>query len=496
MPSERVRLPWRSGLALALVGLLFWHHVLGVGLYAWDTFPLIAAGRVRSWSELFGTFTEELMDGRFPGGHYYRPLVHLSFALDHALWGLDAFGYHLTDLALLVAGALAVAWLVSELLGAGRERWAFLAGLVYLLHPIHLEVLPQPPRRADSMALVATLFALACAARARGWSRLPAALLALAAAASKETGMLAPLLIAGLVFASDAAPTASARLRVALRTSWPALLLVGLFAAWRSYVLGGLGGNPRASVTFDVAALGKSILRYAELVLAPLPPEWLAHGALAFGLGLAAAAVLCVALVSREPSATDAPRQRTAWILAFLLAWLACLLLLNTIAGRNRAWYALQMIAPLALLVGLAGARSAGASGAARLLPAAAVLLLFVLQGWGTSRAQRWSEIDASGRAVAELLERFEHVVATAPNGTWVELEAYPTGATATRHGEATRKPMILGDYSLRSYLELGAQRRAVRVEVRRPEEAAPPGPDELLVLLVPRGRAIPIDEE
>jgi hypothetical protein len=36
------------------------------------------------------------MDGRFPGGHYYRPLVHLSFARDFAMWGLNAFGYHLT----------------------------------------------------------------------------------------------------------------------------------------------------------------------------------------------------------------------------------------------------------------------------------------------------------------------------------------------------------------------------------------------------------------
>src|SRR6185503_1539665 len=96
---------------VALLPWICWHSVLRLELLGWDAFPLVAAGRIASWRDFLGTFGEELMDGRYPLGHYWRPLVHLSFALDHALWGLAPRGYHASDLALLSANALLVALL-------------------------------------------------------------------------------------------------------------------------------------------------------------------------------------------------------------------------------------------------------------------------------------------------------------------------------------------------------------------------------------------------
>ena len=98
-----------AGLALALVAAFFAHRfVLDLELMGWDTYPTIAASRVRDLGDLLGGFSEELMDGRYPGGHFYRPLTNLVFALDHALWGLRPFGYQLTNLVILLAGVVAV----------------------------------------------------------------------------------------------------------------------------------------------------------------------------------------------------------------------------------------------------------------------------------------------------------------------------------------------------------------------------------------------------
>ena len=103
------------------------------------------------------------MDGRYPHGHFYRPVTTLSFALDHAVWGLEPSGYHLTDLALLLACAIAVAALARRLLGPGVGP--LLAALLYALHPLHVETLPVAARRADTLAQLFTLIALLAAAR-------------------------------------------------------------------------------------------------------------------------------------------------------------------------------------------------------------------------------------------------------------------------------------------------------------------------------------------
>ena len=116
--SDRSRLLRSAaiGLLLVLWVALVWGWVLRSGLWGWDVYPLIAAGRIEGVGGLVGTFREELMDGRYPLGRYWRPLVHLSFGFDHALWGLDPRGYHLTDLALLAASVIGNVALLAMLL--------------------------------------------------------------------------------------------------------------------------------------------------------------------------------------------------------------------------------------------------------------------------------------------------------------------------------------------------------------------------------------------
>jgi tetratricopeptide (TPR) repeat protein len=78
----------------------------------------------------------------------YMPLTWMSYGADYLLWGLAPFGYHLTNLLLHAAAALAVFDLARRLLSAGAGAapaqpavigGASAAALVFALHPLRAE---------------------------------------------------------------------------------------------------------------------------------------------------------------------------------------------------------------------------------------------------------------------------------------------------------------------------------------------------------------------
>ncbi|KAI1882260.1 hypothetical protein AGOR_G00248850 [Albula goreensis] len=93
----------------------------------------------------------------------YRPLCTLSFRLNHALGGLEPWGYHLVNVTLHAA----VTWLFTGLsrLLLGEGRWALLAGLLFASHPVHTEAVAGVVGRADVGAGLFFLLSLLCYAR-------------------------------------------------------------------------------------------------------------------------------------------------------------------------------------------------------------------------------------------------------------------------------------------------------------------------------------------
>ncbi|MDA1265426.1 MAG: hypothetical protein O2816_10150, partial [Planctomycetota bacterium] len=265
-----------------LLVLVVYQEVGALGMLGWDGWPLVAASQVSSIGDLFGTFGEKLMDGRYPHGEFYRPITHLAFALDEALHGLAPRGYHLTDQLLLATCAAVLAGLVAKL-GGGLA--GVLAGLVFLLHPAQLEVLPVPARRADTLAL---LFGLACLwAHADGprthGRRVLVGLLAFAAAGSKETGVwIAPAIVAWSLVRGEG-PLARRWLPAV-----PALSGVALYVLLRTVVLGGLGGHAgEVGPTVSTTELWAGLL---VGVLAPEPVLGLSSTALAWTVAVLLAA--------------------------------------------------------------------------------------------------------------------------------------------------------------------------------------------------------------
>jgi hypothetical protein len=80
----------------------------------------------------------------------WNPMVWLSFMFDYQLHGLNAGGYHLTNVILHVMSTLLLFWLFNRMTGAIWKS-AFVAGL-FALHPLHVESVAWIAERKDVLS--------------------------------------------------------------------------------------------------------------------------------------------------------------------------------------------------------------------------------------------------------------------------------------------------------------------------------------------------------
>jgi tetratricopeptide (TPR) repeat protein len=189
-----------------LTGLVFSRSV-GLGFVAWDDEILLVANpafRGLGWVELRWMAENALL------GHWV-PITWLSFALDHAVWGLRPAGYHLTNALLHAVNAGLVYVLAARLLRRATE-WpggvcrlgGFAAALLWGVHPMRVEAVSWLTGRRDVLSglfLLLTVLAYVRATeteeRRRVW--LAGALLAYALAlGSKAVVMVLPAALVAL----------------------------------------------------------------------------------------------------------------------------------------------------------------------------------------------------------------------------------------------------------------------------------------------------------
>jgi len=81
---------------------------------------------------------------------FWHPLTWLSLMFDYQLYGLNAGGYHLTNLILHILSALLLFWLFNRMTGAVWKS-AFVAA-VFALHPLHVESVAWIAERKDVLS--------------------------------------------------------------------------------------------------------------------------------------------------------------------------------------------------------------------------------------------------------------------------------------------------------------------------------------------------------
>jgi protein O-mannosyl-transferase len=145
---------------------------------------------------------------------FNRPVAVTSLMFDSLLWGREPFGYHLTNILLHAATACLVFIWIRHLLSSRRPArpdrdsfWrdgaAFLATLLFIVHPVVTEAVCEPSNRKDLLAALFGLTALLLAMRHRPGMgpgdplrMFLCPLLCLLAIGSKEVGVAYPVILA------------------------------------------------------------------------------------------------------------------------------------------------------------------------------------------------------------------------------------------------------------------------------------------------------------
>jgi len=471
---RRHSIPIAIGIATALTVFAQTHSY---GLFGFDSYPILLTSRVQNLHDFLGNFTEELMDGRFEG-HFYRPLLNLSFALDAAIWTLNPLGFQLTN-AILFGAAVAVTWILARrLLGGNAMLGPWIAVLVFALHPTHVEVFPVPSRRPEMMAWIFGAGALALQLRgSRRW--LPAALSFLAML-SKETALLLPFWIFVAVFLVE--PNG----RKATQATLPHAIAFAIAIALRLAVLHGPGGYGNTQLGTLIERGPKMIASALGVVLMPQPPL----GAKLAGLPLV---VLCVlvslaggVLLWRRASTRSNYRSEVNTLLIGA-AWLLMVGWAASLAGRMASWYVFLIVGGWALVVG-ALAETAWRAARTRVTAthlAGAIVLCFVgvLTVWPALYSpfihpyHEWDEAAAESRT---FLTELDHRIQSADNGTTVPSPPVPRWAKVGPDAVAVRGAALFSGMTLDAYFELAYPERHILLARKGRER---PGPDELLVV-------------
>ncbi len=178
-PPESPLLPLAVALAVATLAFL---PALPVGFLA-DDFVYIGRFRELPWSAWPEFFIREWSGGVWGQPlKELRPFAALSFMVDARLWGGAPAGYRLVNLALhLAATALVVliAWRHARArpVPFSARGAALVAGLLFAVHPAHVEAVTWITGRADLLGTVAALaFWLGGESHGDGGSRLSAGL--------------------------------------------------------------------------------------------------------------------------------------------------------------------------------------------------------------------------------------------------------------------------------------------------------------------------------
>ena len=176
----------------AVIGIYFFAYSAG---FVWLDHLEIVQGAliVERFDQIPGLF---LQDGNFGG--YHRPFYNLLHSLDHAIWGLDPFGFHLSSVLLHTLNALLVFAIALRL---RIPQWpALMLAFVWAAHPTNASVAGLIHAKADLFVTTAILTMVLALQRALDAKRLGFGLAGVSFAVALFTKELAFVVPLGLTY--------------------------------------------------------------------------------------------------------------------------------------------------------------------------------------------------------------------------------------------------------------------------------------------------------
>ena len=225
--------PWVLIVAVALLGAIVFLPAIAGG-WIYDDHPLVADNPfVHSFGHWTRWFTSDFWNVndeivRFGNRMlYWRPLVSASYALDWKIGGGSPLMFHLTN-SLWQAVTAALSFVVLR-------RWighiwpAFVAALLFVVHPTKAESVAWIAGRTDVLCLAALLIATIGIGRRLRGERYGVVLEVagtLLAYLCKEQAIVIPVFVAVEVWVAAARPAVDAKLiKKVLRAAWPQLVI-------------------------------------------------------------------------------------------------------------------------------------------------------------------------------------------------------------------------------------------------------------------------------
>lgn len=250
--------------------------------FVWDDQELIVGNdAAKSADALVKSLTRDFFAHRSDdlAYGYYRPLTTLSYAADYAAWRLRPVGYHATNLLLHTACACLGTLLLLRLgLASGA---ALAAGVLFAVHPIHVESVAWISGRTDLLSLLLALVSFLVFLRARGdderLSTRRAAFLLMASAAAYAGALLAKemsLVLLLWLFVADRRDP-SRRLVSTLRALAPHTAVTAGYCLWRFLALGvSVPGNQELQIPATTALSAPiTVVRYLAWMALPISPS-------------------------------------------------------------------------------------------------------------------------------------------------------------------------------------------------------------------------------
>ena len=291
--------PGRISLLVGLLAAAIFSVTLGYD-FTWDNMILIRENHyikyARHIPDFFRLDYSSLSHGVIAQG-FFRPLLALSFFVDYQMWGLNPFGYHLTNVLFHAAASALVCLLAFRLSGARSA--GMLAGVIFAIHPVHIESVAFISGRVDVVAAVFFLGGVLLFLRGTPWTATASAACYAAGLLMKEMAVTLPgiLLVAAVAFGQE--PCLRKRWVGSLRSLIPHAVVLLAYGLVRLQVSlpqllagkGDMAADPLSRVLTAVATVGK----YAQLTLFLFEPTPFYAGrliidplapAVLFGLGV------------------------------------------------------------------------------------------------------------------------------------------------------------------------------------------------------------------
>jgi tetratricopeptide (TPR) repeat protein len=477
---------------VGLVGALIYLPTLSFGLVKYDDPWLVGQTPLLqhpSWQALSRIWLDLSSETRLLLGAEYLPVRDMSVMLDHALFGSWYGGHHL--MSLLLYGLLCgLATLVIQR-WLERRDLAWFAGLLFALHPLHVESAAWLSERKGLLAAVFVMFTALAFRRfllrpsLLRW--LPCATLLVLGIWSKALGITAVGFVAALAWFC---PPVDERPRWAAWAAVLGLLVVGLLAMWPVWSVGNrlvLEGEHHAGGLWGTLWLtARVIFLYGrQFVLgADLGIQYAIDAAgLLQGLigALLALGLLALALVGAARRWTVFGLAASCWWIFFLPVSQLFFPLQNVMADR----YMLLALWPLCLLLA-AGLHTIHLKplryilfGALALLAAGTTVLQ--TRAWSSSRALYHRALQADPGNIAAMIQLSQlHRTAGDLKGAqgWLERasKTHPNNSTVLLHRALLQLRMKRPDQAIQLL------RRAVQIDPKADKARAN------LALLLHRG--------